>query len=62
MNIQHARNGGEKRIESFKVDGWDDKSSTVYEFHGCIFHGCPKCYAPDTFNPLKNETMQQTFE
>lgn len=26
------------------VDGYDPVSNTVYEFHGCIFHGCPTCY------------------
>ena len=62
ISLQHSKNGGEKKIQSFKVDGWDEINSTVYEFHGCIFHGCPQCYRPDTFNPLKNETMQDTYK
>ena len=60
--IQHARNGGEKKIDSYKIDGWDPINATVYEFNGCIFHGCHLCYRPDTFNPLKNETMQETYK
>ena len=20
------------------------KNNTVYEFHGCFWHGCPKCF------------------
>ena len=45
--LQHTRNGGEKRMVtsggSFLVDGYDPMTKTVYEFHGCEFHGCPKC-------------------
>ena len=26
-----------------KVDGYDPLTKTVYEFHGCEFHGCRKC-------------------
>ena len=59
--IQHARNGHEKSFFEYKVDGWEDESMTVYEFHGCIYHGCPRCYNPDTFNPLKNELMKETY-
>ena len=46
--IRHARNGGEKRlfIENgpVYVDGWDAETETVYEFMGCLWHGCPTCY------------------
>ena len=45
--IQHSRNGGEQvlRVKGGKVsvDGYDARTKTVYEFHGCEFHGCPKC-------------------
>ena len=26
------------------VDGYDASTNTVYEFHGCLWHGCPKCF------------------
>ena len=26
------------------VDGYDALTRTVYEFHGCIYHGCPTCF------------------
>ena len=54
--IQHARNSKEKRIDDFKVDGWDPENKTVYEFHGC-----PKCYYGDSYNSLKNELMSTTY-
>lgn len=45
VNIQHKMNGGEVTIGRFKVDGQsrDDRRS-VYEFNGCLWHGCPYCY------------------
>ncbi|XP_022777898.1 uncharacterized protein LOC111319371 [Stylophora pistillata] len=46
--IQHARNGGEYSIPHgptvYRVDGYHASSLTVYEFHGCLFHGCRECY------------------
>ncbi len=33
--IRHARNGGEVKICSFYLDGFDFETRTVYEFHGC---------------------------
>ena len=44
INILHSRNGGEKKIGNYKLDGWNIETDTAYEFHGCVFHGCPKCY------------------
>ena len=26
-----------------RVDGYDSNTKTVYEFHGCEFHGCKNC-------------------
>ena len=46
--IRHVRNGGEQSIRtianSYFVDGYDPLTRTVYEFHGCLYHGCPSCY------------------
>ena len=41
VHIQHAENGGEYRINNYKVDGFDRANNTVYEFHGCFWHGHP---------------------
>ena len=54
IQILHSRNGYEKRIGQYKVDGFHPPSNTAYEFHGCVFHGCPKCCNETTFNALKN--------
>ena len=46
--IQHLRNGGEQSVRtavtSYFVDGYDALTSTVYEFHWCLYHGWPTCY------------------
>ena len=30
--------------DSYSVDGFHAETNTVYEYHGCIFHGCRKCF------------------
>ena len=46
--IRHVRNGGEQSVRTltniYFVDGYDPVTRTIYEFHGCLFHGCPSCY------------------
>ena len=46
--IKHVRNGGEQTVRttvtSYFVDGYDHLTRTIYEFHGCLFHGCPNCF------------------
>ena len=42
-NVQHALNGGEIDICGAKVDGFNPETNTVYQYHGCFWHGCPKC-------------------
>ena len=64
--VQHVGNGGEYRIPgtNFHVDGFDFTTNTVYEFHGCFWHGCPRCF------PIRHEshvrhydrTMQDVYE
>ena len=40
--------GGEKRIKLSDgtvcfPDGYDERTNTIYLYHGCFFHGCPLC-------------------
>lgn len=54
IEIQHALNEGEKKIGPYTVDGYveiNKENKIVYEFHGCFWHGCPKCFAARTMNP-----------
>ena len=34
------------------LDGYCFENKTVYEFQGCLFHGCLKCNGDKTFNVL----------
>ena len=38
--------GGERWIEKRPVDGYNHEKNLVLQYHGCYWHGCPKCY-PD---------------
>ena len=64
LAIQHALNGGEKKLtidgKTYKVDGFCDKTNTVYEFYGCFWHGCPNCYKPNIVNS-KNQMEMGTL-
>ena len=47
--IRHAANGGEHtimvpRLGKVRVDGYDAMTNTIFEFHGCEYHGCLKCH------------------
>ena len=61
QRIQHARNEGEYRIPGTRhiVDGYDADTKTVYEFHGCFWHGCRTCHPQrtDVHPTLLDRTM-----
>ena len=38
--------GGERWIGKRPVDGYNHEKKLVLQYHGCYWHGCPKCY-PD---------------
>ena len=52
INIRHAHNGGEKRIGRYCCDGYAkiNGEKVVFEFDGCYWHGCTKCFEDDTVN------------
>ena len=60
ISIRHQANGREKRIGKLPVDGWCAETRTAYQFHGCFWHGCPKCHTdPEETNPKNNKTMAE---
>nr|XP_042904476.1 uncharacterized protein LOC122270590 [Parasteatoda tepidariorum] len=59
-HISHALNGrGEVIIDGLKVDGFCAETNTIYQYHGCFYHGCEKCFDPDAVNPVSGETMNK---
>ena len=66
--IQHAGNVGEKsffeEVRTMYVDGFHAPTLTVFEFLGCWYHGCPKCF-PNRFqnHPRHNNmSMEQVYQ
>ena len=39
IRIQHHRNGGEKRVGRYSLDGYCEETHTAYEYQGCYWHG-----------------------
>ena len=37
--IQHKRNGGEKTVGHYSLDGYNGETQTAYELYGCFWHG-----------------------
>ena len=60
--IRHQVNGHENRIGKLPVDGWCLEARTAYQFHGCCFHGCPKCYDQSETNSVNGKTMATLLE
>lgn len=46
LHIHHqiCNHRGERVIASYHVDGFCLKRNTAFQFHGCRWHGCLKCY------------------
>ncbi|VDI30777.1 Hypothetical predicted protein [Mytilus galloprovincialis] len=70
--IQHAKRGGEKKLfinnKCYKVDGYyydrENKMRNVYEFFGCYWHGCTKCYSPEEIckKDRNKKTMKELYD
>lgn len=63
IKIHHKFNGREQQLGSrrIRVDGWDPDNMCVYNFHGCLFHGCKKCEKDKglVVNPFNNVPMKE---
>ena len=64
--IQHALNAGEYRVpnSNYKLDGFCEATNTVYEFHGCLYHGCTMCYPVErqsTKHPRTNQSIEELY-
>jgi hypothetical protein len=62
INIRHALNGNEFKVGQYKLDDYCEETKEMFEFHGCLFHGCLKCFTSETFNPLKRTTMGLNYQ
>ena len=59
--ILHSVHGGEKAIvdeelgKTYYVDGFCEETRMVYEFYGCVYHGCPLCFDGTNEHPFHSE-------
>ena len=47
------------------VDSYDPSTHTVFEFHGCLWHGCPRCFKQTRHSTSKihpDRTLEQVYE
>ncbi|EGT57508.1 hypothetical protein CAEBREN_22926 [Caenorhabditis brenneri] len=69
VTLRHKlRVGGEKVLklnnQTCYVDGYNEETREVYEIHGCMFHGCPRCYL-DRERPSphdKNKKVRELYD
>ncbi len=59
--IQHMLNGGEYKINNYKVDGYSQCLNKVYEFHGDYWHGNPKKFKPDDVNKVCDKQFKVLY-
>ena len=65
IHIRHQLNNTEKRIGDRKlpVDGFNAQTQTVYQFHGCFWHGCPcQLNKGKEYNEKRKKPMSELFE
>jgi G:T-mismatch repair DNA endonuclease (very short patch repair protein) len=64
LKIEHHENGGEHRIKASKkydADGYCKEINTIFEFQGCYYHGCKKCF-PSGTNPTSKKSYCELYE
>ena len=66
IHIHHAMcgHGGERWVESAPVDGYNHATKTIFQYHGCHWHGCRKCFPHDRDKIVdrNNQTREDRYE
>jgi hypothetical protein len=63
--IIHQRNSsmGEIKVGTFRVDGFEKSTKTIFEFNGCFFHGHEACIVDmNATNPVLKKTYQALWD
>ena len=63
VEIEHKLNTGrEKKVGPFPVDGFDEEHNSIYQFHGCHWHG-HQCWLTKSVKDEKwHKNRQQKFD
>lgn len=62
IKIKHSLNGGEVLLETYLLDGYCENTNTFYEFHGCYYHGCPKCFSTSQYCTQFQKTFSSIYQ
>ena len=69
QTIHHVRNGGEQKVRTAKgyefVDGLIMEPPIVFEFMGCLWHGCPSCFRHQrwrSYGANPDRTLEELYE
>ena len=66
IHIHHAMcgHGGKRWVERSPVDGYNHETKTVFQYHGCHWHGCRKCYPNDRNKIIthNNQTREDRYK
>ena len=62
IHIHHARcgHGGERCILGSRMDGYHPETKTVFQYHGCFWHGCKQCYPDERHGFVQQKNKQGT--
>jgi G:T-mismatch repair DNA endonuclease (very short patch repair protein) len=44
------------------VDGFDSRTNTIFQYHGCYWHGCLNCFPNRLKINRKEKTFQECYE
>lgn len=70
--IRHVQNNDGREVTLpngkggyYRLDGYDAATKTVYEYNGCLWHGCPKCFGKkgryETTHPHTRQPMSELY-
>ena len=63
IHIHHAMcgHGGERWILGAPVDGYASKSGTIFQYHGCWWHGCRRCFTDRNTKIAHGKTREELY-
>ena len=58
--LERDNEGG--KMKASPVDGYNRETKTVFQYHGCRYHGCPKCYPNREEVLAGGKTAEKAYE
>jgi len=53
--------GGERYILGAPVDGYAPRSETIFQYHGCLWHGCRRCFHDRNTKICHGKTREEVY-